>query len=295
MINQTTKNKIAALRARFEELSAGREQLLREIASAEIPEMVYNSNAIENSTLTLADTEKIIHQGIVPRDLDIREVHEAQNLAKITMELLGDTDRRLTVPALLARHKILLTNIRDDWAGRFRRNNEWGRVGGHIGANPDFTSGLVSELIAKYNADNTSYFLDKIAWFHAEFEVIHPFNDGNGRMGRVLINWQLLNHGLPPIIIQNKSKRTDYYPLFAEYPTTSKFDGLTALFASLLTESLHKRIAYLAGAKIIPLSLWAKNNNIRGNIALNKAKRQSIPAFRQRGKWVVPEIYREKS
>lgn len=293
MINQTTKNKISTLRARFEELSSGREQLLREIAIAEIPEMVYNSNAIENSTLTLADTEKIIHHGIVPRGLDIREVHEAQNLAKITAELLDDADRRLTVAALLARHHILLTNIRDDWAGRFRQGKEWVRVGGHIGANPDFTSGLVAELVDKYNADNTSYFLDKIARFHAEFEAIHPFNDGNGRMGRVLINWQLLNLGLPPIIIQNKSKKTDYYPLFADYPINSKFDGFTELFASLLMESLHKRIAYLTGTKIIPLSLWAKNHAVRGNIVLNKAKRQSIPAFRQREKWLIPETYRE--
>ncbi|MDR1817279.1 MAG: Fic family protein [Puniceicoccales bacterium] len=291
MTKEQISDKISALQERFSELSKGRETLLREIALAEIPEMVYNSNAIENSTLSLAETEKIIHLGVVPRSLDIREVNEAQNLARITKELLDDPDRQLTVPALLARHKILLTNIRDDWAGRFRQGTEWVRVGGHIGANPDFTSGLVSELIAKYNADTASWFLDKIAWFHAEFEKIHPFNDGNGRIGRVLINWQLLNSNLPPIIIQNNNKQTEYYPLFAQYPTTLKFDGFTSLFSLLLMEALHKRIAYLEGAPLVPLPLWARNNSIHPTAAAKSAKRQSIPAFRLRGKWLIPQSY----
>ena len=60
MINQTTKNKIEGLHKQYTSLAEGNETLLKEIASAEIPEMIYNSNAIENSTLTLEDTEKIL-------------------------------------------------------------------------------------------------------------------------------------------------------------------------------------------------------------------------------------------
>lgn len=72
-----------------------------------------------------------------------------------------------------------------------------------------------------------------------------------------------------------------------------KYDGFTSLFALLLMESLHKRIAFLAGNKIIPLSLWAKQNAVKGNVAVNKAQRQTIPAFRLREKWMIPETYRE--
>ncbi|MDR3346609.1 MAG: Fic family protein [Campylobacteraceae bacterium] len=293
MINQTTKDKISKLYDGYKRLSLKKEHVLRDIAIAEISEMVYNSNAIENSTLTLEDTEKILLQNTIPKELNIREVFEARNLAKITELLLQKTDKKLSVKYILDLHKILLTNIQDDCAGRFRRGSEWVRVGNHIGANPDFTSSLMSELINSYNTDDNLYFLDKIALFHAEFETIHPFCDGNGRIGRVLINQQLLKLNLPPIIIQNKSKHTAYYPLFANYQTTMKYDGFTKIFALLLQESLHKRITFLASRRIISLSLWAKQNNVKGNIALNKAKRQTIPAFRLREKWVISETYRE--
>lgn len=290
MINQTTKDKITELQRCFFELSKGNDQLLKEIAIAEIPEMVYNSNAIENSTLTLEDTEVILTGGELQRKVNIREVFEAKNLAKITEMLLENPNQNLSTNLILDLHKILLTNIEDDIAGRFRSGKEWVRVGNHLGANPLFVNGLMQDLVDNYNDDNR-YFLDKIAHFHLEFETIHPFGDGNGRLGRILINQQLIKIGLPPVIIQNKSKHTDYYPLFSKYQVTMKFDGFTSLLTLLLQEALNKRITMLTAKKIIPLSVWAKNNNLKGNSVVNKAKRQTIPAFRLREKWMIDENY----
>lgn len=295
MIYQSTKDKIAALQERYTELSKGNETLLKEIALAEIPEMVYNSNAIENSTLTLEDTEKILEGGELQRKVNIREVFEAKNLAKITESLLEKPHQKLSVKLILDLHKTLLTNIEDNIAGRFRSGKEWVRVGNHLGANPMFVNSLMQDLVEEYNQDNDRYFLDKIAHFHAEFETIHPFGDGNGRLGRVLINLQLINEGLPPIIIQNKSKFTDYYPLFTKYPVTMNFGGFTQLFAVLLQEALHKRITMLTAKKIIPLSVWASQNGIKPNIAANKAKRQTIPAFRLREKWMIDEAFQTEN
>ncbi|MDR2971862.1 MAG: Fic family protein [Bacteroidales bacterium] len=293
MINQTTKDKIERLWKTYSELSAGKEQILHDIAFAEIPEMVYNSNAIENSKLSLEDTERILNEGIISKELNMREVYEAKNLAKITERLLQSPYEQLTISLILELHKALLTNINDNWAGRFRCGKEWVRIGNHLGANPMFVNNLMTELVDKYNSEKTLYFLDKIAWFHAEFETIHPFCDGNGRIGRTLINQQLISLNLPPIIVQNKGKHNDYYPLFNAYPVTMKFNGFTSLFALLLIESLHKRITYLTASRIIPLALWAEQNGMKGNIAANKAKRQTIPAFRLREKWVIDESYRE--
>ena len=292
MINRTTKEKIELLQNRYSALVMGNETLLKEIALAEIPEMVYNSNAIENSTLTLEDTEKILAGDTLNTKVNVREIYEAKNLANITKTLLEDPQHNLDIKLILDLHKTLLTHIDDTIAGRFRCGKEWVRVGNHLGANPQFVYSLIQELVNDYHENKNRYFLDSIAHFHAEFETIHPFVDGNGRMGRLLINMHLINAGFPPIIIQNKSKHTEYYPLFRNYPVTMKFGGFTELFALLLQEALHKRITMLTAKKIIPLSLWASQTGVKPNVAANKAKRQTIPAFRMREKWMIAEEYR---
>ena len=292
MINQTTKDKIEVLHQQYINLAKGNEPLLKQIALAEIPEMVYNSNAIENSTLTLEDTEKILSGGSLERKINVREVYEAKNLAKITETLLEKNKLKLTNKLMLSLHKTLLTHIDDNIAGRFRSGKQWVRVGNHLGANPQFVVTLMQELVDNYNQNKSSYLLDAIAHFHAEFETIHPFVDGNGRMGRALINLQLMNAGLPPIIIQNKSKHAEYYPLFTQYQSTMKFGGFTELFALLMQETLHKRITILTAKKIIPLSIWASQEAIKPNVAANKAKRQTIPAFRLREKWMIAKEYK---
>lgn len=286
MISQANIAKITNLIHQYRNITKDQQKALHEIALAEVPEMVYNSNAIENSTLTLQDTEDIIMLDKIAKDHDIREVYEAKNLAKITQELLKNPAEHLSSNLILSLHGMLLGGINDNYAGRYRNGKEWVRVGVHLGANPAFVSGLVSGLVDEYHSSN-KFFLDNIAYFHAEFETIHPFNDGNGRIGRVIINMQLAAEGLPPIIIQNKSKHTSYYPLFDAYRKTNKYDGFTDLFALLLMESLHKRIALLSTPNIIPLADWANANNIAGNIAANKAARQTIPAFRIGGKWMI--------
>lgn len=289
MINATTRDKVDQLWQSYKAVSYGKQATVVELAKAEIPEMVYNSNAIENSTLSLKDTEDILVRNQILRDHDVREIYEAKNLASVT-EYLLESDDNLSVELLLKAHRMLLGGINDTIAGRFRSGDEWVRIGTHIGANPDFTNSLMYELVESYAQDDR-YFLDSIAHFHAEFETIHPFVDGNGRIGRVIINQQLALLGLPPIIIQNKKKRDNYYPLFDEYRTTGKYDGFTEMFSQLLCESLNKRIAYLTSRRIVLLKQWASNNNVNTNVALNKAHRQTLPAFRVRGKWMIDAEY----
>lgn len=293
MINQTTKDKITKLFKEYQIISKWKQKALQEIALAEIPEMVYNSNAIENSTLSLKDTEDILIHNIIKKDMDIREVYEAKNLAKITEQLLEDSTEKISISFILDLHKILLTNINDNWAWRFRRNSEWVRIWAHLWANPDFVNNLMQELVNDYNDKKEVYFLDTVAYFHAEFETIHPFCDGNGRMWRILINKQLMKLWYPPIIVQNKSKKQEYYPNFQNYQNKGKFESFIELFALLLMESLHKRITILSAKKIITLSEWCKKNNKNAPSYLNKAKRQTISAFRLREKWSISEDFHE--
>jgi len=67
---------------------------------------------------------------------------------------------------------------------------------------------MINNLLLEYSGNHEDYFLDKISRFHLEFENIYPFSDGNGRVGRALINYQLMQLGFPPIIIRDKEKQT---------------------------------------------------------------------------------------
>ncbi len=93
--------------------------------------------------------------------------------------------------------------------------------------------------------------------------------------------------GYPPISIPNKNKKSDYYPLFDSYVRKNKYDKFTEVFALLLMESLHKKITLLTAKKTITLNQRAKNSHKNINSSLNKAKRQTIPAFKMRGKWMI--------
>lgn len=279
--------RIRNLGLEYHELAKNHPRAVRGITFAEIPEQVFNSNAIENSTLTLKDTEDILIRGQIMRDAEIREIYEAKNLSRALELLIENPSQNLTVELILALHKILLSGINDSFAGRFRSGDEWVRVGTHIGANPDFVNDLIYKLVESYNREDSREPISKISYFHNEFEYIHPFCDGNGRIGRILINQQLMKLNLPPIIIPARNKYQDYYPALDTYDKKTDLAPLETYLSLLLLESLNKYITILKGKKVIPLVNWANNNGASSPAMLNKAKRQTIPAFRQRGQWMI--------
>ncbi|MEI6144167.1 MAG: Fic family protein [Candidatus Berkelbacteria bacterium] len=287
MINKDIKQKINDLKKQYDTLKIGKGSLLDMLAEAEIPESVYNSNAIENSTLTIEETEKILLELEVARKVSVREVYEAKNLARVFEYIKDKTlSRDLDEELILFLHKMLIAGIDDKIAGIFRSAGEYVRVGTHIAPAPEHVATMVESALLDYSGDHMSYFLEKIAKFHLEFEHIHPFCDGNGRIGRVLINYLLLQIGFPPVIIRDKEKHL-YYKTFQEYKENKKTADMEKVLYLALLESLHKRIAYLEGLKIISLSEYAKNTKQPLNVLLNMAKRQTLAAFREKGVWKI--------
>jgi Fic family protein len=287
MINNIQRSKLSALKKQFELMRIGKESLLILLEESELPELVYNSNAIENSTLTLKETEKILLELETSRDVSVRELFEAKNLARVIEYIRNKPDIRLDIETILLLHRMLLGGINDDIAGRFRTTSEYVRVGSHVAPAPEHIQALIESLLIDYASSDEDYFLERIARFHLEFERIHPFNDGNGRIGRVLIHLQLAKLGYPPLTVRNKGKRTGYYPAFGAYIDDKKTDTLDDLLCLGLTESLHKRIAYLLGKKVVKLSEHAQFSDLSFNSLLNAARRQTIPAFREKGIWKI--------
>ena len=285
--NNPTKKQIKALKEEFDSLRQGKESLLAMVDEVEIPENVYNSNAIENSTLTLKETEKILLEMELSRDVSLREVFEAKNLARVIEYIRNNSQKKdIDEEMILLLHQMLMGSIEDKIAGRFRQKGEHVRVGTHIAPAPEHVENMINEILLEYKSNLTDYFIDKTAKFHLDFETIHPFCDGNGRIGRILINYQLSHLGFPNIIIRDKEKG-QYYESFNEYRINKNVKLMEKIIALALMESLHKRITYLKGEKIIRLVDYAKNIRKTAPAFLNAARRQTIPAFREKGIWKI--------
>ena len=281
------KSQIRTLKTEYDRLRKGKESLLKIIDESELPESVFNSNAIENSTLTLKETERILLEMEVSRNVSVREVFEAKNLARV-MEYTRTKalETELSSEIILFLHKILIGNIQDNIAGRFRVKGEYVRVGTHIAPAPEHIERMIGAAMAEFAADYNNYFADKIAKYHLDFETIHPFCDGNGRIGRVILNFQFLRLGFPSVIIRDKEKK-NYYSAFSEYRDLKSAKTMEKIITLALRESLHKRIAYLRGEKISTLADFARKQKKSLNTLLNSSRRQTIPAFREKGVWKI--------
>ncbi|KKR22489.1 MAG: hypothetical protein UT54_C0067G0017 [Candidatus Daviesbacteria bacterium GW2011_GWB1_39_5] len=116
------QKRIETLKKEYDRLKIGKLSLLKIIDEAEIPESVYNSNAIENSTLTLKETEKILLEMEISKNVSLREVFEAKNLARVMEYIQGKIAEELSKETILLFHQMLIGNIDEKIAGRLRKN-----------------------------------------------------------------------------------------------------------------------------------------------------------------------------
>lgn len=280
-------NKINELRERYYKASIGKEALVKLITETEVAEQVYNSNAIENSTLTLEETEKILLQIDLDRFISEREIFEAKNLARVVEYISKKAkEQELNLETILLLHKMLISNIRDDVAGRFRKEDEWVRVGSHVAVDPKDVLPMLEKMLSEYNATNYENVIKRIARLHLVFEHIHPFVDGNGRIGRVINNYLLIREGFVPINIKFIDRKM-YYEAFKEFDLTGTTEIMEEIVGRALTNSYHKRLAYLENKKIITLNEFAKENKLSHSNVINKANRQTIEAFLEKNVWKI--------
>ena len=285
--SQKVYHELLELRERYLRAARGKGSLLQLIRESEVSDMVYNSNAIENSTLSLDETERILRQIDLDRVISQKELFEARNLARIIGFIdQKSNEQKLDLDIILQFHLMLLSNINDEIAGRFRREKEWVRVGNYIAVDPGMVVDQLEETLLQFDIEKQDHIVQRIALVHLRFECIHPFVDGNGRIGRVLNNYLLTREGYVPINLKY-ADRKQYYKAFQEYDLKENSSIMETLIARALSSSYNKRLAYLESKNIIPLKKFAKTSSQSHSNLINKAKRQTIPAFWERGLWKI--------
>ncbi len=167
----------------------------------------YESNAIEGNSLTLKDVTIIIHERILPKNKDLREIYETLN-TRDAIEEIFRKKIKIKKEDIIKLHKILIKNT--GVTPGFKKIPNF-LLGRNIKTTPpERVEREIDELLEWYHKNKEIHPLMRAVIFHGRFEKIHPFEDGNGRTGRLLVNAILINNDYPPLIIR-KTQRIAYF------------------------------------------------------------------------------------
>lgn len=230
------KERLSSLRP----LTTGEVERLREEFMVEF---TYDSNAIEGNTLTIKETALAL-EGMTIDQKPLKDHLEAvgHRDAFLYVQDIAQNDTPLSESVIKNIHSLVLMNRPDD-KGVYRRIPV--RIMGAFAepAQPYMIEAKMAELISKNEGrEHLMHIIERIARFHLEFEGIHPFIDGNGRTGRLIMNLDLIRNGFPPVNIKFTDRKR-YYDAFDAYYR----DGIAKPMIELLAEYISERLdEYLA-------------------------------------------------
>ena len=236
---KTKESLIPIIEEKLEELNKRRpltEGELERLNEEFLTEYTYNSNAIEGNTLTLRETDMVlrgltIDQKSLKEHLEVIGHKEAFDFVTELVKEKCEINERVIKQI----HYLVLADKKDD-RGVYRRVPVRIMGAAHETAQPYLIVTKMEELLRNYLASE-EHIVTKLARFHIEFEGIHPFIDGNGRTGRLLVNLELMKAGYPPIDIKF-TDRIAYYNAFDEYHVKHNLKAMESLFAKYINERL---------------------------------------------------------
>ena len=201
-----------------------------------IVEYTYNSNAIEGNTLTLRETDLVLRGLTIDRKplKDHMEAVGHKEAFDFVSELVKD-NIPISEGIIKQIHCLVLADKRED-RGVYRRVPVRIMGAQHEPVQPYLIGPKMEQLLYDFAA-STEHIVTKLARFHIEFEGIHPFIDGNGRTGRLLVNLELMKSGFPPIDIKF-TDRIAYYNAFDEYYVKHNLSLMENLFAGYINARL---------------------------------------------------------
>ena len=201
-----------------------------------IIEYTYNSNAIEGNTLTLRETDLVL-RGLTIDKKPLKDHMEAVG-HKEAFEFVSELVKNnvsISESVIKQIHYLVLADKKED-RGVYRRVPVRIMGAQHEPVQPYLIVPKMEELLHTF-VESTEHIVTKLARFHIEFEGIHPFIDGNGRTGRLLINLELMKAGYPPIDIKF-TDRISYYNAFDEYHVKHNLSAMEKLFAGYINARL---------------------------------------------------------
>lgn len=208
-----------------------------------LTEYTYNSNAIEGNTLTLRETDMVlrgftIDQKSLKEHLEVIGHKEAFDYVR---QLVSE-NVQISEKVIKDIHYLVLADKKED-RGIYRRVPVRIMGAAHEPVQPYLIIPKMEELLVQYKNSNEDI-VTKLARFHIEFEGIHPFIDGNGRTGRLLVNLELMKAGYPPIDIKF-TDRLKYYQAFDEYYLKNNISAMADMFARYLNQKMDLYLSIL--------------------------------------------------
>ena len=223
---------------------------------------IYNSNAIEGNTLTLKETDIILRYGVTVKGKSLKEHEEVkgQEYALNFLKEVIKTNESLSLRLIREFHALVLNDDIEN-RGKFKKsNNEI--LGTGFETTPYYlVEEKLTELIEKFNSSENNDLIMKVACFHADFEKIHPFIDGNGRTGRLLLNLELMKNGYPITVIRNE-EREEYYTALETAQAKADYRLLTDFIEKSIENTFWIYYKYFDKNTKIKFEEYLKNKGI---------------------------------
>ena len=220
LLSEQQLNKLEQIKSNFnKKLKTLDKETLKDMYNDFVTLFVFNTNAIEGNTLTLRDTDLLLNKNITPSGKSLREINDHLN-SKDTFNFMLEKKPEINHETIIKIHSLLMKNI-DKRTGYYRIHNV--RVfGARFETTPAEYVKIDTNLLLKWfkKEKNRLHPLILAAAFHHKFEKIHPFYDGNGRAGRMLLNLILVNNKMIPLIVPD-AQRKRYYNALSEADKTS--------------------------------------------------------------------------
>lgn len=237
---------INALAEKLKEMRPLNETELKRLRDEFIIENTYDSNAIEGNSLTLRETALVL-EGVTIGEKPLKDHLEAighKEAFEYVIEL-ADKNTPLTENVIKDIHSLVLMNDRDN-KGKYRRVPVKISGAAHTPPQPYLIAPQMETLIAEYREIKTNkHIIEAVAEFHLRFEGIHPFIDGNGRTGRLILNLELVKVGLLPINVKFADRRKYYDCFDCYYGKKHSATEMIDLIANYEETELKKRIELL--------------------------------------------------